>query len=280
MNAKSHSEDRMAPPVSRFYRPELDVIRFLAFGLVFLHHSIPMHDKRLGLLGDVGPLGICLFFVLSSFLITELLRIEKQRTGTIRIRAFYIRRVLRIWPLYFLFLALAVLIGILQPDLHIPVKAVLAFVLLAGNWYAAAHGFVQGFAGPLWSISLEEQFYVIWPSACRFLNKRFLTGLSVLLIPVGVVATYYLAQEGALRSPAIWVNTFVQFQMFCYGPRFLRSDWTAGFLALSGGIASRSRLSAWAAWSGRSLVLTCTARERSSRGCWRWVICQQGLVRA
>ena len=85
----------------RFYRPELDVLRFIAFGMVFLSHAVGQYR-----LADVGILGVPVFFMLSAFLITELLLQEKQKTGTVHVSSFYIRRILRIWPLYFAALAL------------------------------------------------------------------------------------------------------------------------------------------------------------------------------
>jgi peptidoglycan/LPS O-acetylase OafA/YrhL len=90
-----------------YYRPELDALRFFAFMCVFSFHRMdyvptdPVHDPWLFRIGNVGPFGVPVFFLLSAFLITELLLRERERTGRIHIKAFYIRRILRIWPLYF-----------------------------------------------------------------------------------------------------------------------------------------------------------------------------------
>src|ERR1700685_180016 len=87
-----------------FYRPGLDILRVLAFLLVFFAHGLIRHlDKptQLGAIGRAGGFGVCIFFFLSSYLITELLLREKSDTNTIRIPSFYVRRILRIWPLYF-----------------------------------------------------------------------------------------------------------------------------------------------------------------------------------
>ena len=99
-----------------FYRPELDILRFGAFLLVFLHHALPhatidyftsdygIFKQAASLLAGIaraGALGVDLFFALSAYLITELLLRERRSHGAIDIRAFYIRRILRIWPLYY-----------------------------------------------------------------------------------------------------------------------------------------------------------------------------------
>ena len=95
------------------YRPELDGLRFIAFFAVFLYHVGPVPvDKPPSLLQPLckayntlsawGWAGVDLFFVLSGFLITSLLLIERQNMGEVSFKHFFIRRLLRIWPLYFL----------------------------------------------------------------------------------------------------------------------------------------------------------------------------------
>ena len=202
---------------ARFYRPELDVIRFFAFFAVFLDHAVPIRMNLLHRVLSAGGMGVSLFFVLSSFLITELIRLEKARTGTINIPAFYVRRVLRIWPLYFLFIAFAVVVGLVLPEFHVPGKAVAAMMLLSGNWYVVFAGFLPKLLVPLWSISVEEQFYLLWPTLCRFLGKAALIVISIALIPIGAVTIRHLVLSGSNPITGIWVNSFVQFQTFGMG---------------------------------------------------------------
>src|ERR1700730_1499163 len=106
-----------------FYLPELDGLRFFVFLWVFICHcgvsimpmlpvaGAPLAQTILGM----GSYGVDLFFTLSAYLITTLLSREIARTETIDIPAFYLRRVLRIWPLYFGFLGLVAL-----SDAHVP----------------------------------------------------------------------------------------------------------------------------------------------------------------
>jgi peptidoglycan/LPS O-acetylase OafA/YrhL len=94
----------------RFYRPELDGLRFFAFLAVYVehtfgfgmgeHHHLPNWiGTALGTIGKAGTFGVDLFFVLSSYLITELLLRERKAVGHLDVKRFYIRRILRIWPL-------------------------------------------------------------------------------------------------------------------------------------------------------------------------------------
>ena len=106
---------------ARFYQPKLDAVRFFAFLAVFLfhfshpvdfyvEHGVPRFVAQAAndLMG-AGVLGVDLFFVLSAYLITELLLREKRKTGTLDVPSFYLRRTLRIWPLYFFYIGLAII---------------------------------------------------------------------------------------------------------------------------------------------------------------------------
>jgi peptidoglycan/LPS O-acetylase OafA/YrhL len=150
-----------------FYRPGLDVLRALAFLMVFIAHGLAWHlnkPTQIGAMARAGEFGVCIFFFLSSYLITELLLREKRDTGTILIPAFYVRRILRIWPLYFAMIAASCLYGLFAPAHAVSIAWTISLLLLFTNWYTAGHGYPPGFLFPLWSISLEEQFYLLWPA--------------------------------------------------------------------------------------------------------------------
>ncbi len=126
----------------RFYRPELDVLRLFAFSVVFCYHiGGDLHSRApawiASIIADVlgaGACGVDLFFLLSAYLITELLLREKERTGILNLKAFYVRRIARIWPLYFFFIAIAVAMQWILPGQHLGGKYIAAYFLLAGNW--------------------------------------------------------------------------------------------------------------------------------------------------
>jgi len=169
-----------------FYRPELDALRFFAFLCVFVSHAfsnVPEVYLRVGLPREValwiakaigvGGAGVGLFFVLSSYLITELLIREYNRVGKLDVRSFYIRRALRIWPLYFFFLILVFVIIPRGSIYALPGKFLLPMFLLVGNWAVIAFkGLGYSVAGPLWSISVEEQFYLAWPLVVARIGVR------------------------------------------------------------------------------------------------------------
>jgi peptidoglycan/LPS O-acetylase OafA/YrhL len=197
--------------------------------MVFLHHSFP-HDPafwtKFGVplflarviagIGATGAFGVSLFFVLSSYLITELLLREKDLMGTLDIRSFYIRRILRIWPLYFAFLALAVVLQWIVPGQHVTWRAGAWFTFLAGNWFIVFHGFPSSVIFPLWSVSIEEQFYITWPAVVRKVSETGMLIFASLLLVVATSTRVYLGMHHALES-YVWCNTFVQLDPIAAG---------------------------------------------------------------
>jgi peptidoglycan/LPS O-acetylase OafA/YrhL len=206
--------------VGAFYRPGLDILRALAFLLVFLAHGLMLNlDKptELGAIGRAGEFGVCIFFFLSSYLITELLLREKRDTKTILIPAFYMRRILRIWPLYLAMIGMGWLSGLFIPSHTVSTAWLAALMLLCTNWYTVGHGYPPGFLFPLWSVSLEEQFYLVWPFIVKYLSPASLLGISSLLITAAYLAMIRLLAQGQSLDPGLWVNSLVQFQFFALG---------------------------------------------------------------
>jgi peptidoglycan/LPS O-acetylase OafA/YrhL len=197
--------------------------------MVFCHHAFP-HDPtfwtKFGLplflaqvvagTGATGAFGVSLFFVLSSYLITELLLREKDLMGTLDLRSFYIRRILRIWPLYFAFLALAIGLHWIVPGQHVTLRAGLWFSFLAGNWFIVFHGFPSSIIFPLWSVSIEEQFYITWPAIVRKVSETGMLIFAGLLLLAATSARIYLGMHHTLEGD-VWCNTFVQLDPIAAG---------------------------------------------------------------
>ncbi len=214
--------------VGRYYRPELDVVRFLAFLLVFLHHTLPEHgDARVGqLLRGLAPVlyasqeacgfGLSLFFTLSAFLICELLLRERESAGDVGVKQFYLRRILRIWPLYYLGLFLGVVIALLFGGQQGDWAKFGWFAIFMGAWSSAIQGWIRNPVAPLWSISVEEQFYLFAPWIVKFFNRKALYALCAALVLVANGWLYYLGRALASDN-RVWADSFVQFECFAAG---------------------------------------------------------------
>ena len=209
--------ENCAQASSARHRPELDALRFFAFLSVFLFHACRSFlPKRFNIeLYEPLSSGLLLFFLLSSFLITHLLLRELDTTGTVHVKGFYARRVLRIWPLYLSFLAGCYLLGLVLPHYHIETPRLLAFLFLSGNWYVGARGWGTSPIYPLWSISVEEQFYLIWP-AVVMLGARFLKPAAFAITALSLCCIALQCRYGA-SADKIWTNSLSQFLYFALG---------------------------------------------------------------
>jgi peptidoglycan/LPS O-acetylase OafA/YrhL len=252
--------------VARRYRPELDAVRFLAFLLVFLFHALPVPligrpGWRVNLsLMEACALGLCLFFTLSAYLITDILLTERENNTVISVKKFYIRRILRIWPLYFFGIALGIVIAIAinRPG---DINGFVWYLLFAGNLYCIAFGWLGNPFAPLWTISIEEQFYFLWPWAIRRFSRRGLVACSLLFILAANLTLWILGQRHADMGREVWANTLVQFEMFAAGI----------LLALA-----KKRL----AWqnSGVGLILVLTGPVLWFFACYRYYLKQSGAL--
>lgn len=212
----------------RFYKPELDVVRLFAFLFVFFVHRLdlapidPSQYYWAYHISLVGNYGVPLFFFLSAFLITELLNREQQKFNTINIKSFYIRRILRIWPLYFIFFFGIVLLTSTTTIFGktIPINAQLAFSLFSGNWYITFNKWQSYCINPLWSVSVEEQLYILLPLVIFFTGRKGLIRFSFISFIVAYIAIIYYAQRPTESFSGQWTNSFVQFQFFSAGILF------------------------------------------------------------
>jgi peptidoglycan/LPS O-acetylase OafA/YrhL len=198
---------------------------------VFCHHTLPKDAEGYNLpkglasfmaeMVNASSFGLCLFFALSAYLICELLLREKQLAGRVDMARFYKRRILRIWPLYYLGLLIGGLWSWHYGTLHADAKDFLAYALFMPNLvYMITHAFggiASGPAGPLWSISLEEQFYLLWPSVVRFCSERGLWLFVGLIFVTANLTLVYLGLHHAQTDSVVWFNSFVQSYMFASG---------------------------------------------------------------
>jgi peptidoglycan/LPS O-acetylase OafA/YrhL len=181
----------------KVYFPNLNGIRFIAVSIVIISHVFQL-SKILRIettnrgLADFfsGKLGVVLFFVLSGFLITFLLLKEEALTGKIAIGDFYRRRILRIWPLYFIIVGLSFFVlsqlhffsfpG-LSSQVHESFLAKLGlFCIFLPNLALVVYPSVP-YASQLWSVGVEEQFYLFWPVLIKKIKKRELLLCSIVV---------------------------------------------------------------------------------------------------
>jgi peptidoglycan/LPS O-acetylase OafA/YrhL len=219
------------------YFPGLNGLRFLAamavavshVELIKQYHGMPnVYDAPA--VYELGRLAVTLFFVLSGYLITFLLLKERELTGTIAVRAFYVRRMLRIWPLYFLLAGLAFLVFPHIDAMHVPqltgqiatnVTATLPLFLLFLPQLALSLFPPVPFAEPAWSIGVEEQFYLLWPLLMRRFRSFVPLALIVIVAILGArygavaMATANRADADALRFWNVVINYFYFTRIEC-----------------------------------------------------------------
>lgn len=206
------------------------MLRFGAFLCVFAHHSpwpslaeytkkgLPIGVGRwVTTLPHAGAFGVDLFFTLSAFLITALLLREYDSRGRLDVAAFYIRRALRIWPLYFVFLGLTVLaVPRILPFEHLGARGVLPYLFFVGNWPCVFNGFPESVARSLWSVSIEEQFYLLWPPVLVLLGVRRIGAVAIVMIVVSVCTRAVLSLHH-VEYAGVWCNTLARLDPFACG---------------------------------------------------------------
>jgi peptidoglycan/LPS O-acetylase OafA/YrhL len=179
--------------------PQLDAVRGLAILVVMFHNISPkyplFHSDKL--FSD-GWMGVDLFFVLSGFLITGILLDTKESGGYFK--NFYVRRCLRIWPLYYsLLFFMFVVVRFLNPsEYHVVVQTSSpwwAFPLFLQNFLLPISTNAAGPLGVTWSLAIEEQFYLVWPLVVRFCSSTQIRRLAIAEICLSPVLRYYLSQH-------------------------------------------------------------------------------------
>ncbi len=198
LNISAHSKPNgIQKKKGQVYFPGLNTLRFIAAYIVIVYHIEIIKENQhlpnlshLKAINDMGKLGVVLFFVLSGFLITYLLLAERNFYNTIDVRKFYIRRILRIWPLYYFVLALSLIVLFFIPGLQITdnlnargitLQIILLYIFFLPN-LALSYALPIPFFAQSWSVGVEEQFYLVWPLLLRrFKNTGILLG-SIIVI--------------------------------------------------------------------------------------------------
>ena len=175
----------------------MDGLRAGSVGIVIVSHALSYLPGLAGRspslqLSWLGQSGVDVFFVISGFLITYLLLKEHEATGAIRLKMFYVRRFFRIFPAFYAYLAVVGILWITGLDPQ-NTRNFISAATYTWDYQPHAEGYLLAHT---WSLSLEEQFYLLWPPCLALLGKKRSTYLAltvILLSPVSRVLTYLLA---------------------------------------------------------------------------------------
>jgi len=187
----------------KIFFPNLDGLRFICFLLVYLYHwnlncalaieNTSVRNSFNFLFGN-GNIGVNIFFVLSGFLITFLLIKEKEFSGGVHLKHFYVRRILRIWPLYFLIVVISFfIIPILYSSVSesgVKSSNFLFYLIFAANFDLIRIWPQLPDVLPivvLWSVSVEEQFYIVWPIVLKMISKSYLQYVFLLIVLLSLI---------------------------------------------------------------------------------------------
>jgi len=240
----------------KVFFPNLDGLRFFSFLAVFLLHALVtdskiIHESSWFIQAKFlahADLGVSFFFVLSGFLITYLLLLENQSRGKINVGAFYVRRILRIWPLYFFCVVygfiitpyLRTLMGQSPVENASPVLSSMFLNNFDRIWNGPPQSAVLGV---LWSIAVEEQFYLLWPVLLLLIPQKHVQWIFFIIIAASVIFRSFVTSEvgdyhtlGVISDMAIggfaaWLSLKNQFfeKLFLKIPK----AWTILFYAVT-----------------------------------------------
>lgn len=245
-----HSRDcAFAAFAGRRHFGSLDGLRALSVTAVIWHHTSSPQEAGVALL-DAGHHGVTLFFAISGFLIVTLLLRERERNGEIDLKAFYVRRSLRIFPLYYAVVAIYVLlVFVIERNTAVGrefFRNLPFFLTYTSNWFVLLEGRVIFYFA--WSLAAEEQFYLVWPTIQKFFTPE--RALSVVgTVIVAVTAAQLLsagaprAEAGSLRQVVVGIPLAI-----CFGVVLAHAlHHGRSFGALSWVFASRASAPAWLA---------------------------------
>jgi peptidoglycan/LPS O-acetylase OafA/YrhL len=209
---------KKAKEKAKVYFPGLHGLRFFAAMMVVFSHVELMKDyhgypnlyaSNLAVY-ESGRMGVTLFFVLSGFLISYLLLAEQKVSGSISVKKFYGRRILRIWPLYYLLVLITFIvlprIGFFavprySEALPLYFRYTFPLFLLLLPQLALSIFEPVPFAEPLWSIGVEEQFYLLWPLLMKYVRRFLALSIAIILGALALKQIVFFLAEANRASP-------------------------------------------------------------------------------
>jgi peptidoglycan/LPS O-acetylase OafA/YrhL len=201
----------------KYYYPQLNALRGIGIISVFFYHSYKPPFGT-GFLMEFASfcyeniyLSMDMFFALSAFIITHLAFIEIEKYGNFSFKNFMLRRIFRIWPIYFIILAIAyTAVKKISFHYNIPITLPPAgwYVFFVSNFYLEGHVF---FLRQLWTISVEEQFYIVWGVSLLLFSKRISLVIVILSI-ISIVFNFY----SAYRADHVYYHSLTYlFDLMC-----------------------------------------------------------------
>lgn len=197
-----------------------DALRFFACLKVFLQHLPIFSFPWFNYLRAGGGIGVQFFFVLSGFLITYIICEEKQQTGRLDLKNFFVRRVLRIWPLFYLMIGVAFFTPIILQHLHLPVSDEgyqptwwMSLLFLENYKMIFTHQLPN--VSPLavmWSLCVEEHFYIVWGLLLYFIPVHRLPLVILPCLLLAPAARVIFFHAGLISS-----DILTNIDLFAYG---------------------------------------------------------------
>jgi peptidoglycan/LPS O-acetylase OafA/YrhL len=225
----------MEKPNNALYIPQFDIIRFFAAFMIVIYHAFIAWNGWFGIPGFLStgdyktftvfgghverliknfPIGVDIFFFISGYLLTYLLIIEKEKYGKVNIPLFYLRRGLRIWPLYFFLIALA---PFLVKWLGEPQPNYLANILFINNFNTIQTETWHFPFAHFWSICIEEHFYLVWPIILALVPRKNLTSAIIALIALSWGYKLYTAIPGQATWYHVYLHTLSRIDTILLG---------------------------------------------------------------
>lgn len=205
-----------------------DALRFFSFLIVFFSHIPYVHFSKnfLGLLEGRGNIGVIFFFVLSGFLITYILLLEKEEKNQIDFRKFMIRRVLRIWPLYYVM----ILFAYFSPFIINYLNLSSTNIGYSPNWLYTCF-FLENYqvisqnefanVSPIpvmWSLCIEEHFYIIWGLLIFFIESKKMIKYAILIILISLLSKFVFDSNNIMK---LEILTNIDYFMYGAIPAYL-----------------------------------------------------------